>query len=297
MALGDPVKTGGMRMNELVMSQSDERPPESFYGLLTDRRFAALVHRLTELKTVAVALSGGADSAFLAYVARIALGRESVHAITAVSPSLGSGELEHCRSLAELWDIPFSSVETREMENLGYVANGEDRCYWCKSELMSSVSPMIGTVKSTVVLGVNMDDLSEHRPGQKAARDAGAVFPLVDSGYTKALIREHSRALGLPTWDRPQSACLASRIPYGTRVSVALLGKVDRAEVALKRLGFRQVRVRHYDAMARLEFLVEDFQAVLQQRREIVAAVKSAGYRYVTVDLEGFRSGNLNQNR
>ncbi len=283
-------------MNELMVSSIGERVKIGFGTLLEDRSFSALVTRLNELGRVAVALSGGVDSAFLAYVARATLGREFVTVVTAVSPSLGSGELEHCRALAELWDIPFSLVETREMENPNYVANRDDRCYWCKTELMNAVKPILISTDSTVVLGVNVDDLGEHRPGQEAARLAGAVFPLVDSGYSKMLIREHSRVLGLSTWDRPQSACLASRIPYGTSVSVAILTKLDRAEAALKRLGFAQVRVRHYDSIARIEFLLEDLHKVVANRSEIVAAVKGAGYRYVTVDLEGFRSGNLNSN-
>lgn len=271
-----------------VMSEPRVQP------LLSDTAFSVLVSRLQELEQVVVAFSGGADSAFLAYVARAVLGRESVKVVTAVSPSLGSGELEHCRNLASAWDIPFSSVATSEMDNPNYVANGHDRCYWCKVELMNSISPIIEATSATVILGVNLDDLGDFRPGQKAAIEAGAKFPLVDAGYTKELIRAHSRVLGLSTWNRPQSACLSSRIPYGTSVSVPILSQLDRAEAALKRLGFAQVRVRHYDRLARIEVLLEDLEAVVEKRSLIVDAVKSAGYRYVTLDLEGFRSGNLN---
>ena len=263
-------------------------------SLMSDAAFSALVSRLRELDKVVVAFSGGADSAFLAYVARSALDRESVKVVTAVSPSLGSGELEHCRDLVSAWYIPFSTVATSEMDNPNYVANGPDRCYWCKVELMNSISPIIEATSATVILGVNLDDLGDFRPGQKAALEAGAIFPLVDASYTKELIRAHSRVLGLSTWNRPQSACLSSRIPHGTSVSVPILSRLDRAEAALKRLGFAQVRVRHYDRMARIEFLLEDFEAVVEKRLQIVDAVKCAGYRYVTVDLEGFRSGNLN---
>ena len=144
------------------------------------------------------------------------------------------------------------------------------------------------------MLGVNLDDLGDHRPGQKAAVEAGAEFPLVAAGFTKADVRDASRVLGLRTWDKPAMACLASRIPYGTEVSVGLLGQVDRAEAALRRLGFRQLRVRHYGDTARLEVPIDDLATVVEQRDAVVRAVAGQGYRYVTLDLEGFRSGNLN---
>ncbi len=141
---------------------------------------------------------------------------------------------------------------------------------------------------------MNVDDLGDHRPGQRAASEAGAEFPLVAAGFTKQDVREASRAMGLRTWDKPAAACLASRIPYGTQVSVEILGRVDRAEAALHRLGFAQVRVRHYDDTARIEVDLVDLERVVEQRDAVVEAVRGVGYRYVTVDLEGFRSGNLN---
>jgi uncharacterized protein len=154
--------------------------------------------------------------------------------------------------------------------------------------------PLAAGEGATVVLGVNVDDLGDHRPGQQAAGDRGAVFPLVDAGFTKAAVRETSRQLGLRTWDKPAAACLASRIPYGTPVTLSTLDGVGRAEAALHRLGFRQVRVRHHGEVARIEFELGDLTAALRRREEVVAAVKAAGYRWVAVDLEGFRSGNLN---
>ena len=180
------------------------------------------------------------------------------------------------------------------MERAAYRSNDTDRCFHCKAELMDVVGPIAIAEEATVLLGVNLDDLGDHRPGQKAAADAGALFPLVSAGFTKDDIRDVSQAMGLRTWDKPAMACLASRIPYGTAVSVSLLSQVDRAESALRRLGFRQLRVRHYDDTARLEVPLEDLPAVLAQRAAVVAAVRDQGYRYVTLDLEGFRSGNLN---
>ena len=256
---------------------------------------ASLDHVLIELGSVVVAFSGGTDSAYLAWTALQVLGSERVLAVTALSASLATGEIEHCRSLSQQWGLPWLSVDTDELANPAYVANAADRCYWCKAELMDAVGPIAEQRSATVVLGVNVDDLGEHRPGQGAARERGARFPLVDAGLTKQLIREHSRSAGLSTWDRPAAACLSSRIPYGTPVSVGVLSRVDRAEAALRALGLRQLRVRHYDDTARIEVDVPELDLVLAHRAEIVRALKNVGYRYVTLDLEGFRSGNLNQ--
>ena len=258
-----------------------------------EAKTSALEAELQRLGRVVVAFSGGADSAYLAAVANRVLGHAS-HAVTAVSPSLAGDEEVDCRSLALEWGLRWTPVVTHEMERAAYRMNDTDRCFHCKAELMDVVAPIAAAEDATVVLGVNLDDLGDHRPGQKAASDAGAVFPLVDAGFTKADVREASRALGLRTWDKPAMACLASRIPYGTEVSVGLLSQVDRAESALRRLGFRQLRVRHYGDTARLEVPVDDLPEVLGRREAVVDAVRGQGYRYVTLDLEGFRSGNLN---
>ena len=257
-------------------------------------KLVALEAGLRELGPVVVAFSGGADSAFLAYVAHRTLGSERAHAVTAVSASLATDEEIDCRALAVEWGFRWTPVATDELAKAAYQVNDTDRCYHCKAELMDVVGPLARAENATVVLGVNLDDLGDHRPGQRAAAERGARFPLVEAGFTKADVRAASAELGLRTWDKPAAACLASRVPYGTPVTLTVLTQVDRAEAALHRLGFRQLRVRHYDTIARLEVDIDDLGAVIARRAEVIDAVKAVGYRYVTLDLEGFRSGNLN---
>ncbi|TVR25779.1 MAG: ATP-dependent sacrificial sulfur transferase LarE [Ilumatobacter sp.] len=259
-----------------------------------DTKVAVLEHELVRLDRVVVAFSGGADSAFLAVMAHNTLGGERASAVTAISPSLAGDEAADCRALASEWGLTWTPVDTDEMERAAYRINDTDRCYHCKAEMMEVVAPIAAGRAATVVLGVNIDDLGDHRPGQRAAVEGGAEFPLVTAGFTKADVREASRRLGLRTWDKPAAACLASRVPYGTEVTVGVLSRVERAEAALRRLGFDQVRVRHYDHTARIEVELDQLAAVVARRDDVVGAVRAAGYRYITLDLEGFRSGNLN---
>jgi len=274
----------------------------------------ALRAELRSLGRIVVAFSGGADSAFLAWVANDTLGPTNALAVTAVSPSLAADELADCRALATEWGLDWRTVETDELADPRYAANNGDRCYHCKAALMGSLEPFVNAiavavgdrdaasrgiaapaVAPRVVLGVNLDDLGDHRPGQRAAAERGASFPLLAAGFTKADVRDWSRRLGLRTWDKPAAACLASRVPYGTAVTVPVLSRVDRAEASLKRLGFRELRVRHYGDTARIEVPLADLSTLVECREDVVAAVRAAGYSYVTLDLEGLRSGNLNE--
>jgi uncharacterized protein len=208
-----------------------------------------------------------------------------------MAASVRAAALELGRTLGVRHEV----IESNEMERPGFARNPTDRCYHCKAELLDIARPAADRLGlREVLLGTNLDDLGDHRPGQRAAAERGASFPLVDTGFTKQDVRSWSQRLGLRTWDKPAAACLASRVPYGTEVTVALLSQVDRAEAAMKRLGFAELRVRHYGDTARIEVPLAELGDVIARRADVVEAIKASGYAYVTLDLEGFRSGNLN---
>ncbi|MGD0873498.1 MAG: ATP-dependent sacrificial sulfur transferase LarE [Acidimicrobiales bacterium] len=276
------------------MASASAETPDDPAGLENSAlaRLQAVVERIGR---VVVAFSGGADSALVAAVATRLLGAGQVLCATAVSPSLAPEDLAHCSRIADEWGLRWVAVKTNELDDPDYVRNDLDRCYHCKRELMDVLVPLAETERATVVLGVNLDDLNDHRPGQKASAERGAVFPLVQAGLDKATVRNVSQALGLSTWDRPAAACLASRLPHGTPVTLGILDRVASAESSLRRLGFDALRVRHYGDLARIELPLEDLDRAVYIRDQIVAAVRAAGYRYVTLDLEGLRSGNLSR--
>ena len=254
-----------------------------------------LTRVLGGLGRVVVAFSGGADSSLLGYVANQALGPARVLCVTSSSASLGADELANCRALATEWGLRHLVVETNELADESYARNDLDRCYHCKRELMDVLAGPAARESATITLGVNLDDLSDFRPGQRAAAERGAVFPLVEAGLAKHDVRELSRQLGLRTWDKPAAACLASRIPHGTPVTLGALQRVGAAEATLRGLGFRVLRVRHYGDTARIELGLDELPRALEARESIVAAIRAVGYRHVTLDLEGFRSGNLSR--
>jgi pyridinium-3,5-biscarboxylic acid mononucleotide sulfurtransferase len=257
----------------------------------------ALFANLRRLDRVIVAFSGGADSAYLAWAAHRALGANSL-AITADSPSFPESHKRDAEAFVRQFGIAHEYVATTEFDNPAYVANNPDRCFHCKDELFTRLE-QVGRERGIahIIYGVNVDDLSDYRPGQSAAKQHHVSAPLAEAGLTKTEIRELSRCAGLPTWDRPASACLSSRIPYGTSVTIQNVKTVEAGEEQIKALGFRQFRVRFHGDIVRLEIAPEEMAKALtlEMAQRFTAVFKPLGFKYVTLDLEGYRQGSLNE--
>jgi uncharacterized protein len=251
--------------------------------------------RIAGCGSAVVAFSAGVDSTFVLAVAREVLGDRAI-ALTAHSPSVPAAERAEARDLAVRLGVRHLERASLEQEDPAYVANGSDRCYHCKRELYRLCGDAAREVGASAVLdGFNADDRRDHRPGHRAAEESLVRSPLAEAGLTKAEVRAWSAAYGLPTWDKPQMACLASRIPYGTPVTPERLSQVERAEAGLRALGLRDVRVRHHGEIGRVEIGEGELDAAFARRAEVVAAVKGAGFRIAALDLEPFRSGRLNE--
>ena len=257
-------------------------------------RIEELEALVAPLGSAAVAFSGGVDSSLVAAVAARALGPRAL-AVTAVSPALATGELDGARDVARAIGICHETITTAELEREGYRANERDRCYHCKTELYDVLASLAAARGYAAVLsGANADDTGDWRPGLRAAAEHGVRHPLLEAGVGKDEVRALARELGVPSAEKPASPCLASRIPYGTRVEPTTLRQIDRAEQALKALGYRMLRVRHHGELGRVELAADELPRALASRSEIHDAVRAAGYERVEIDPEPFRSGSLN---
>jgi uncharacterized protein len=266
-------------------------------GPSADEKERQLLANLAALPSVIVALSGGADSAYLAWAAQKALGTRAL-SVTALSPSYSTHDRDIVEGFVRAQNIHHEFVETHEMENPEYRANAADRCFHCKDELFTVLDAIaLERGFNATAYGVNADDTLDFRPGHRAAKEHRVLAPLLDVGMRKSEIRELSQRANLPTWDRPASACLASRVPYGTEVTPERLGLIEQGEAALRDLGFQQFRVRLHDKLARVEIAPEEMPRAFtpEMAAEISARLKAVGFAYVALDLEGYRQGSLNE--
>lgn len=272
--------------------QQEER--QSTLAPTLQQKFDQLRAIMHECGSVLVAYSGGVDSALVMAIAHRELGEKALACI-GISPSYPVREMRDAVKLAEELGVPYRLVNTEEYLDPNYAANPNNRCYFCKSELHNQLKTLlVNEGWGTVLDGNNASDVGDYRPGMQAARERGVRSPLLEANVSKAEVRELAHYLGLPVWDKPAMACLSSRVPHGTAITPELLRQIEAAEDVLVELGFRQFRVRHHNELARLELPVDEFAKALEQHMTIVAGIKAAGYRFVTLDLAGFRSGSLN---
>lgn len=263
----------------------------------TASKLAAMRKLIHSLGSVLVAYSGGVDSALVMAVAHAELGNRMLACI-GMSPSYPMRELRSAVALAEQIGVPYRVIETAEHLDPNYAANPTNRCYFCKSKLHDRLLELAEQEGwNAIVDGANASDLGDFRPGMQAARERHVRSPLLEAGITKAEVRAIARHLGLPVWDKPAMACLSSRVPHGTPITPELLRQIEAAEDVLVELGFRQFRVRHHGEIARIEVPAEDFMQAIAAHERIVEKIKAVGYRFVTLDLAGFRSGSLNESR
>lgn len=263
---------------------------------MIDQKFAALTELLEGFGSVCIGYSGGVDSVFLSKVALDVLGPDRVLAVTGLSDSYPGVQHEMALECVRRFGIPHLEIRTYELDDPNYAANPSNRCYFCKSELWSRLAEVAAERGLAVVLdGSNADDIGDHRPGMKAARERGVRSPLLEAGLTKAEIRELSHRLGLPTWDQPAAPCLASRIPYGLAVTPERLRQVEDAEAILRGAGFREFRVRHHGSVARLEVAPEELDRAFALADSLARQIRGLGFQRVLLDLQGYRRGALNE--
>lgn len=263
--------------------------------MLTDEKINQLKQVIAGMGSVVVAYSGGVDSTLLVQVAHECLGDKAV-AVTAVSASLPTREREEAEALIRQMGAKYEVIQSQETDDPNYLANTPDRCFFCKSDVYDRLFAYARQHGFQYIIdGTNADDAGDHRPGRKAARQFGVRSPLQELGFSKVDIRELARRYGLANWDKPSAACLSSRIPYGTTITLPILSQVEQAEEILHDLGLRQVRVRHHNLIARIEIEPDDFNRLLEQSQQVVTRFKELGYAYVTLDLAGFRTGSMNE--
>lgn len=284
-------------MSKSIHQESEQMSVPAVLDTETQARYELLQTILRDMESVLVAYSGGVDSALLLKVAHDVLGERAMGAIAA-SPAYADEETQDALAVAAQMGIPVLTLQTHEMEDERYLANSLNRCYFCKTELFTQLAPLAQEHHLRhIAYGLNIDDLGDFRPGQRAARELNVRGPLREAGLGKREIRALAKFLGVPVWDKPAMACFSSRIPYGTRVDVASLRMIYQAEKLLHELGFHQLRVRHHDKIARIEVERSELPRLIEDdmSRTVLAGLRNIGYVYVTVDLQGFRSGSMNE--